>query len=294
MTWATVERAPARFSAAFAPCHRRPARRRAVVVLECHLHPARWDYLSCSGASTSGQRESATAIGQLPGLFRPGRSTSPLSVLRCYQPIALAGDGRARTSLLRRARCLPRSSVFVIWWGFLTGQQAPVKQHQRASAHRRYRLRSAVLHSRSGRHLASSTWQNPAKDLALFTVFPPLGIVLAGHALSARDAADPAMGFLAPATVPVMVGRDGRARGTDRRPLCQCRRNRTDSAQTLVGMGVEKYHPLDDRLQLYLTLPWLRLLTWVLPHMDHDRPSPARALWPESCFALPPTKPVAA
>ena len=37
-----------------------------------------------------------------------------------------------------------------------------------------------------------------AKDLALFTVFPSLGIVLAGTHHS-RDVADPAMGFLAPA-----------------------------------------------------------------------------------------------
>jgi len=37
-----------------------------------------------------------------------------------------------------------------------------------------------------------------AKDLALFTVFPSLGIVLAGTHHS-RDIADPAMGFLAPA-----------------------------------------------------------------------------------------------
>jgi amino acid permease len=36
------------------------------------------------------------------------------------------------------------------------------------------------------------------KDLALFTVFPSLGIVLWGTRHS-RDAADPAMGFLAPA-----------------------------------------------------------------------------------------------
>ena len=37
-----------------------------------------------------------------------------------------------------------------------------------------------------------------AKDLALFTVFPSLGIVLAGTHHS-RDVAEPAMGFLAPA-----------------------------------------------------------------------------------------------
>ena len=37
-----------------------------------------------------------------------------------------------------------------------------------------------------------------AKDFALFTVFPSLGIVLAGTHHS-RDVADPAMGFLAPA-----------------------------------------------------------------------------------------------
>jgi amino acid permease len=37
-----------------------------------------------------------------------------------------------------------------------------------------------------------------AKDLALFTVFPSLAIVLAGTHHS-RDVADPAMGFLAPA-----------------------------------------------------------------------------------------------
>jgi amino acid permease len=37
-----------------------------------------------------------------------------------------------------------------------------------------------------------------AKDLALFTVFPSLGIVLAGTHHS-RDIADPAMAFLAPA-----------------------------------------------------------------------------------------------
>ncbi|MCP3411371.1 hypothetical protein [Bradyrhizobium sp. CCGB01] len=37
-----------------------------------------------------------------------------------------------------------------------------------------------------------------AKDLALFTVFPSLGIVLAGTHHS-RDVAAPAMGFLAPA-----------------------------------------------------------------------------------------------
>ncbi len=37
-----------------------------------------------------------------------------------------------------------------------------------------------------------------AKDLALFTVFPSLGVVLAGTHHS-RDVADPAMGFLAPA-----------------------------------------------------------------------------------------------
>src|SRR5439155_22637807 len=36
------------------------------------------------------------------------------------------------------------------------------------------------------------------KDVALFTVFPSLGIVLAGTHHS-RDVADPAMGFLAPA-----------------------------------------------------------------------------------------------
>ena len=36
-------------------------------------------------------------------------------------------------------------------------------------------------------------------DLALFTVYPSLGIVLAGHASFARRVADPAMGFLAPA-----------------------------------------------------------------------------------------------
>ena len=37
-----------------------------------------------------------------------------------------------------------------------------------------------------------------ARDLALFTVFPSLGIVLTGTHHS-RDVADPAMGFLAPA-----------------------------------------------------------------------------------------------
>jgi hypothetical protein len=37
-----------------------------------------------------------------------------------------------------------------------------------------------------------------AKDMALFTVFPSLGVVLAGTHHS-RDVADPAMGFLAPA-----------------------------------------------------------------------------------------------
>src|ERR1700741_2829582 len=37
-----------------------------------------------------------------------------------------------------------------------------------------------------------------AKGLALFTVFPSLGIVLAG-AHHSQDVADPAMGFLAPA-----------------------------------------------------------------------------------------------
>src|SRR4029077_15910895 len=37
-----------------------------------------------------------------------------------------------------------------------------------------------------------------AKDLALFTVFPSLGVVLAGTHRS-RDVAAPAMGFLAPA-----------------------------------------------------------------------------------------------
>jgi len=37
-----------------------------------------------------------------------------------------------------------------------------------------------------------------AKDLALFTVFPSLGIVLVGTHHT-RDIADPAMGFLAPA-----------------------------------------------------------------------------------------------
>jgi hypothetical protein len=37
-----------------------------------------------------------------------------------------------------------------------------------------------------------------AKDLALFTVFPSLGVVLAG-AHHSRDVGDPAMGFLAPA-----------------------------------------------------------------------------------------------
>jgi amino acid permease len=37
-----------------------------------------------------------------------------------------------------------------------------------------------------------------AKDLALFTVLPSLGVVLAGTHHS-RDVADPAMGFLAPA-----------------------------------------------------------------------------------------------
>jgi amino acid permease len=37
-----------------------------------------------------------------------------------------------------------------------------------------------------------------AKDLALFTVFPSLGILLLGTHHS-RDVADPAMGFLAPA-----------------------------------------------------------------------------------------------
>ncbi|KRQ10012.1 hypothetical protein AOQ73_09035 [Bradyrhizobium pachyrhizi] len=37
-----------------------------------------------------------------------------------------------------------------------------------------------------------------AKDLALFTVFPSLGVVLAGTHHS-RDVADPAVGFLAPA-----------------------------------------------------------------------------------------------
>jgi hypothetical protein len=37
-----------------------------------------------------------------------------------------------------------------------------------------------------------------AKDRALFTVFPSLGVVLAGTHRS-RDLADPAMGFLAPA-----------------------------------------------------------------------------------------------
>jgi amino acid permease len=37
-----------------------------------------------------------------------------------------------------------------------------------------------------------------ARDVALFTVFPSLGVVLAGtHHI--RDVADPAMGFLAPA-----------------------------------------------------------------------------------------------
>src|SRR5258706_11427017 len=37
-----------------------------------------------------------------------------------------------------------------------------------------------------------------ARDVALFTVFPSLGVVLAGTHHT-RDVADPAMGFLAPA-----------------------------------------------------------------------------------------------
>ena len=57
-------------------------------------------------------------------------------------------------------------------------------------------------------------------DLALFTVYPSLGVVLLGTHHS-KDVVDPAMGFLAPADVLVRVDGHRRARSTDVQPCCR-------------------------------------------------------------------------
>ena len=69
------------------------------------------------------------------------------------------------------------------------------------------------------------------------------------------------------------MGRDGRARGTDRRPRC-CVVRRTFGAIRLAGMGVGNSRPLDDRLRLshpalVLALTWVRLPQWVKMRNTH-------------------------
>jgi hypothetical protein len=87
------------------------------------------------------------------------------------------------------------------------------------------------------------------------------------------------------------MGRDGRARGTDRGPRC-CVVRRTFGAIRLAGMGVGNSRPLDDRLRLshsalVSALTWVRLppkritltvgqLLLVYPINGHRRTGPAR------------------
>ena len=106
-----------------------------------------------------------------------------------------------------------------------------------------------------------------AKDLALFTVFPSLGIVLAGTHHS-RDVADPAMGFLAPAmywygwaaTAALGALTVGLAAALAARAV------RRDAFWS--RMGVANSRALDDRVRLshaalVSALTWVRLPQWV-------------------------------
>ncbi|MEY9154667.1 hypothetical protein [Bradyrhizobium japonicum] len=122
-----------------------------------------------------------------------------------------------------------------------------------------------------------------AKDLALFTVFPSLGIVLAGTHHS-RDVADPAMGFLAPAMYWYGWATTA-ALGALIVALV---------AASLPGRSVRNFWsgwvwviPIVSMIAcVYLTPALVQALTWVLPQMDHDRPSSKRAPRSESRFAV--------
>jgi hypothetical protein len=86
-----------------------------------------------------------------------------------------------------------------------------------------------------------------AKDLALFTVFPSLGVVLPGTHRS-RDVAAPAMAFLAPA-IYWRLGKNRRTRGIDVRPCCRAVTRAVD-ASVLARMGMVGSRTLDDRVRL--------------------------------------------
>ena len=87
-----------------------------------------------------------------------------------------------------------------------------------------------------------------AKDVALFTVFPSLGVVLAGTHHT-RDVADPAMGFLAPAIYWYGWAATA-ALGALIIALVAASFTRTFGAIRLAGMGVGISYPLDDCLRL--------------------------------------------
>src|SRR5262245_18632111 len=113
-----------------------------------------------------------------------------------------------------------------------------------------------------------------AKDLALFTVFPSLGIVLAGTHHS-RDVAAPVMGVSGSCHVLVRMGGDGCTRSTDGRPCCRVVTG-TFGATLLVGMGVANSCAFDDRLRLshaalVSALTWVRLPQWGQKRLDSER-----------------------
>ena len=121
------------------------------------------------------------------------RSISSPSGWRCCRPIGFAGGGRLPTNRSRARAALTSILAFIVWWGFLIGH---------------------VLNNIMGFRLMTSSsvprfafaygtafavlYVVALKGLALFTVYPSLGVVLLGTHHS-RDVADPAMAFLAPA-----------------------------------------------------------------------------------------------
>ena len=85
-------------------------------------------------------------------------------------------------------------------------------------------------------------------DLALFTVYPSLGVVLLGTHHS-RDITAPSMAFLAPAMYLVRLDRHGRARSARVRARCGDLARAMDAAR-LAGLAVGGSRVRDDRVRL--------------------------------------------
>ena len=189
--WAPVSARPGSFFGRFRTVpsgYVRQCRRRSVSRLRDpgrdHLSrlPHRREADARAGPATG--RHSASSIS---------RSISSPSVRPCCRPIGSAGGGRVTTRSDRTRAILTSIIAFIVWWGFLAGH---VTNNIMGFGGCPRPVAGSPLHY--GPAFAVLYVVALKLDLALFTVYPSLGVVVRARNHS-RDTVDPSLGSFLPA-----------------------------------------------------------------------------------------------